>query len=54
MQCLMLSAVQGMTAPVVEALPAIDAARLYGRFAEKQLYLDAKVGACCHSACSDW
>ena len=53
MQSLMLSAV-GMTAPVVEALPAIEAARLYGRFAEKQLFLDAKVGACCHSACSDW
>ena len=44
------------------ALPALarcmavatpDAAKLYGRIAEKQLFLDKDVGACCHSACSD-
>ena len=34
------------------AVAAPDAARLYGRFAEKTLYLDKNVGACCHSACS--
>ena len=30
-----------------------EAAKLFGRFAESQLYLDKHVGACCHSACSD-
>ena len=35
------------------AVATPDAARLYGRFAEKTLYLDKQVGACCHSACSD-
>ena len=28
-----------------------EAAKLFGRFAESQLYLDKHVGACCHSAC---
>ena len=35
------------------ALATPEAAKLYGRVAEKQLYLDKRVGACCHSACSD-
>jgi len=26
---------------------------MFGRFAEKTLYLDKAIGACCHSACSD-
>lgn len=30
-----------------------EAAKLFGRLAEKTLYLDAAVQACCHSACSD-
>ena len=32
------------------ALATPEAAKLYGRVAEKQLYLDKRVGACCHSA----
>jgi hypothetical protein len=40
-------------ASVATALPAAEAARLFGRFADQVLYLDANVGACCHSACSD-
>merc|ERR1719201_1817746 len=35
------------------ALAAPEAAKLFGRVAEGQLYLDKGVGACCHSACSD-
>ena len=48
-----------MTAPatsgmvVATALPSMEAAKLFGRVAEKTLYLDKQVGACCHSACSD-
>ena len=44
-------------APIAEAvstsLSTVDAAKIFGRLAEKTLYLDATVGACCHSACSD-
>ena len=40
-----------MVATIAVATP--DAAKLYGRFAEKTLFLDKNVGACCHSACSD-
>ena len=50
---LMLQAPLAASMTVVAPIAAIDAARLYGRFAEKQLYLDKNVGACCHSACSD-
>merc|ERR1712032_1785095 len=32
---------------------AAEAASLFGRLAEKRLYLDPMIGACCHSACSD-
>jgi len=35
------------------AIPTAEAAKLYGRIAEKQLFLEKDVGACCHSACSD-
>ena len=35
------------------ALATPEAAKLFGRFAEPQLFLDKDVGACCHSACSD-
>lgn len=35
------------------AVPTAEVAKLFGRFAEKVLYLDKEVGACCHSACSD-
>lgn len=35
------------------AVPPAEVAKLFGRFAEKVLYLDKEVGACCHSACSD-
>lgn len=35
------------------ALPAVEAAKLFGRFAERVLFLDAAIGACCHSACDD-
>ena len=41
------------TATATAALPTAEAAKLFGRFAEPVLYLDAAVGACCHSACSD-
>jgi len=34
-------------------LTTVDAAKVFGRLAEKTLYLDAAVGVCCHSACSD-
>jgi hypothetical protein len=34
-------------------VPTAEVAKLFGRFAEKVLYLDKEVGACCHSACSD-
>ena len=44
-------------APIAQAvstsLSTVDAAKIFGRLAEKTLYLDATVGACCHSACSD-
>ena len=47
--------------PLLAALPLAssmaiatpDAAKLFGRIAEPQLYLDKEVGQCCHSACSD-
>jgi len=35
------------------AVTTPDAAKMFGRLAEPQLYLDKTVGACCHSACSD-
>ena len=35
------------------AVATPDAAKIFGRLAEPQLYLDKQVGACCHSACSD-
>lgn len=35
------------------ALSTKDVAILFGKMAEKELYLDPAVGACCHSACSD-
>jgi len=35
------------------ALSTRDAAILFGKMAEQNLFLDAAVGACCHSACSD-
>jgi len=37
----------------VTSVTAAEAATLFGRLSEKSLYLDAAVGACCHSACSD-
>lgn len=40
----------------VERVPLIDSAEavaLFGRLAEKAIYMDPNVGACCHSACSD-
>ena len=37
----------------VAALPTAECAKLFGRFAENQLYLDPEVGGCCHSACDD-
>jgi len=40
-------------AATTTALPSAEAARLFGRFTDPILYLDAAVGACCHSACSD-
>jgi hypothetical protein len=44
-------------APIAQAvstsLSTVDAAKIFGRLAEKTLYLDETVGACCHSACSD-
>ena len=43
----LLPVAQGM------ALATPEAAKLFGRFAEQQLYLDKNVGARCHSACSD-
>lgn len=44
-----------VTLPLADAmaLATPEAAKLFGRFAEKELYLDKQVGACCHSACSD-
>ena len=38
---------------VSTSMSTIDAAKLFGRLAEQTLYLDERVGACCHSACSD-
>lgn len=35
------------------AVPTKEVAKLFGRFAEKVLYLDKEVGDCCHSACTD-
>lgn len=35
------------------AIATREAAKLFGRISENQLYLDKDVGACCHSACSD-
>lgn len=49
---LLLEPTDGMTV-ATSALASKDAAKLFGRFAESQLYLDKAVGACCHSACSD-
>ncbi|KAL1521305.1 hypothetical protein AB1Y20_020974 [Prymnesium parvum] len=40
-------------ASISTQLPTIEAAKLFGRMADSVLYLDAAVGACCHSACSD-
>lgn len=37
----------------VATLPTAECAKLFGRFAENQLYLDPEVGGCCHSACDD-
>ena len=45
------SAVQACA--VATAISTPDAAKIFGRLAEPQLYLDATVGVCCHSACSD-
>ena len=39
--------------PVATSTSTADAAKLFGRLAEAQLYLDPTIGACCHSACSD-
>ena len=54
-QALLLAAnaANAMTVSASPALSSADAAKLFGRLAESQLYLDAAVGACCHSACSD-
>lgn len=38
---------------VATSTSTADAAKLFGRLAEAQLYLDPTIGACCHSACSD-
>lgn len=40
-------------AATATAVTAKEAAKLFGRLAEKQLFLDERIGACCHSACDD-
>jgi hypothetical protein len=35
------------------AVPSTEMAKIFGRMAEKVLYLDKDVGDCCYSACTD-